>query len=202
MAGQVRLTKPMMLLGSTLLQAPVMSLQTGGELARTKRAITDPANLAIVAYELTGQHLSMHPTLLRMADVRELSDLGFIVDSEDEFVTEHDVIKLDEIYHLGFDPITMLVTDEKRKKLGHVIDYTIDTGSFYIQQLTVRRPLMRSLNDTELLIHRSQIIEINDKAIVVHSEAKAPEPERKEVIGSYINPFRKSEPASESIDRA
>lgn len=191
----------MMLLGSTLLNAPVMSLQTGGELARTKNAIIDPANLAIIAYELTGPRLSMHPTLLRMADVRELSDLGLIVDSEDEFVTEHDVIKLDEIYHLGFELINMLVTDEKRKKLGHVIDYTLDTSGFFVQQLTVRRPLLRSLNDTELLIHRSQIIEINDKAIVVHSEAKIPEPERKEVVGSYINPFRKPGTAPESIDR-
>jgi uncharacterized protein YrrD len=175
----------MMLLGSALINAPVMSLQTGGELARTKRAIVDPANLGVVAYELQGSRLTMHPTLLRVADVRELSDLGFI-----------------EIYHMGFEPINMLVTDEKRRKLGHVIDYTLDTGSFYIQQLTVRRPLLRSLNDTELLIHRSQIIEINDKAIVVHSEAKAPEPERSEVVGSYINPFRKTDAAPESIERS
>ena len=190
-----------MLLGSTLINAPVMSLQTGSELARTKMAVVDPANLAIIAYELIGPRLTMHPTLLRIVDVRELSDLGMIVDSEDEFVTEHDVIKLDEIYKLRFDPINMLVTDEKRRKLGHVIDYTLDVNGFIIQQLTVRRPLLRSLNDTELLIHRSQIIEINDKAIVVHSEAKIPEPERKDVVGSYVNPFRKSEPAAESIDR-
>jgi len=178
-----------------------MSLQTGSELARTKNAIIDPANLAVIAYELSGSRLTLHPTLLRMADVRELSDLGLIVDSEEEFVTEHDVVKLDEIYHMGFEPITMLVTDEKGKKLGHIIDYTLDTGGFFIQQLTVRRPFLRSLNDTELLIHRTQIIEINDKAIVVHSEAKVPEPERHEVVGSYINPFRKTESAPESIDR-
>lgn len=190
-----------MLLGSTLINSPVMSLQTGGELARTKTAIIDPANLAIIAYELSGSRLTMHPTLLRIADVRELSDLGLIVDSEDEFVNEHDVIKLDEIYHMGFELVNMLVTDEKQHKLGHIIDYTIDTSGFIVQQITVRRPLLRSLNDTELLIHRSQIIEINDKAIVVHSEAKVPEPERSEVVGSYINPFRKNEAAPESIDQ-
>ncbi|MEO5949527.1 MAG: hypothetical protein ABIP74_03915 [Candidatus Saccharimonas sp.] len=192
----------MMLLGSTLINAPVMSLQTGSELARTKNAVIDPANLAVIAYELIGGRLTSHPTLLRMADVRELSDLGFIVDSDDEFVTEHDVVKLDEIYHMGFEPINMLVTDEKQKKLGHIIDYTLDTSGFFIQQLTVRRPFLRSLNDTELLIHRTQIIEINDKAIVVHSEAKIPEPERHEVVSSYINPFRKPESAPESIDRS
>jgi len=192
----------MILLGSALTNAPVMSLQTGSELARTKHAIIDPSNLAIIAYELTGSRLTLRPALLRIADVRELSDLGLIVDSEDEFVTENDVIKLDEIYHMGFELINMLVTDEKRRKLGHIIDYTLDTDGFFVQQLTVRRPFLRSLNDTELLIHRSQIIEINDKAIVVHSEAKIPEPERSEVVSSYINPFRKNETASESIDRS
>lgn len=191
----------MILLGSSLLNAPVLSLQTGGELARTKTAIIDPANLAIIAYELGGPRLALHPTLLRMADVRELSDLGLIVDSEDEFISEHDVMKLDVVYKMNFTLINMLVVDEKKKKLGRIVDYTLDTGSFLVQQLTVRRPFLRSLNDTELLIHRTQIIEINDTSIVVHSQAEIPEPERKDVVGSYINPFRKTESASESIDR-
>lgn len=190
----------MMLLGSTLLNTPVMSLQTGAELARTKQAIIDPANLFVVAYELEGPLLSEHPSLVRLADVRELSDIGMIVDSADEFVLPEDVIKLHDIYNLHFSLIGISVTDENKNKLGKVIDYTVDTTGFVVQQLTVKRPLLKSLNDTELLIHRSQIIEINNEAIVVHSEAKAPEPELHEVVGSYVNPFRKSEPAAKSID--
>ena len=190
----------MILLGSTLINAPVIGLQTGAELARTKAPIIDPASLTILAYELEGPLLAEHPSLLRLADVRELSSMGLIVDSSDEFVLPEDVIKLGEIYKLNFALVGMNVTDEKRSKLGKVVDYTLDTGGFIVQQLTVRRPLLQSLNDTELLIHRSQIIEINDSAIVVHSEAKAPEPELHEVVGSYVNPFRKSEPAQESTD--
>lgn len=189
----------MMLLGSSLLNTPVMGLQTGAELARTKQAIIDPANLFIVAYELEGPLLSEHPSLLRLADVRELSDVGMIVDSADEFVLPDDIIKLNDIYKLNFHLVGMNVADEKKQKLGKVIDYTIDTGGFVVQQLTVKRPLFKSLNDTELLIHRSQIIEINDTAIVVHSQAETPEPELHEVVGSYVNPFRKSEPAHEQI---
>lgn len=192
----------MILIGSALNDTPVLGLQTGAELARTKRAIINPANLAVVAYELSGPLLAEHPSLLRIADVRELSDMGFIVDSSDEFITSDDVIKIDEVYALDFRLIGMHVTDEKRSKLGKVIDITIDTSGFIVQQLIVKRPLFHSLNDTELTIHRSQIIEINDEAIVVHSQAKAPEPERHEIGGSYINPFRKSETAGESIDIA
>lgn len=190
----------MIVLGSALINFPIMGLQTGSELARTHTPVINPANLQIIAYELEGHNLTEHPSLLRLADVRELTNRSMIVDSNDEFVTPDDIIKLNDIYMLHFNPLDMHVIDEKKRKLGKVIDFTLDTSSFYIQQLVVRRPLLKSLNDTELMIHRSQIIEINDKAIVVHSETQAPEPERSEVIGSYINPFRKSEPTADSAE--
>lgn len=191
----------MILLSSTLKDSPIMGLQTGNEIARTGQAVIDPATLTVIAYEVESHLLKGDTLLLRTADIRELSDLGFIIDSQDEFVQPDDVIKLNEIYTLGFNMVGMSVTDEKRNKLGKVIDYTIETASFVIQQLTVRRPLLKSFNDTELLIHRSQIIEINDNAIVVHSQAKVPEQELHEVVGSYVNPFRKPKnTAPESFD--
>ena len=101
------------------------------------------------------------------------------------------------MYELQFDLIGMSVVDQRRHKLGKIIDFTIDTNTFTVQQLTVRRPLLQSFNDTELLIHRSQIIEISNHEIVVHSEAKVPEPELHEVVGSYVNPFRKNKPAEQ-----
>lgn len=192
----------MILLESTLGNIPILGVQTGSELARLSIPVIDPAKLSIVAYVVSGRLLSHHPTYLRIADIRELSDIGVIVDSIDEFVEPGDVIKLDEIARLGFTLTDMRVRDEKGTNLGKVVDFTIDTGSFYIQQLTVRRPLIRSLTDTELLVHRTQIIEINDKAIVVHSQAKAPEPERTEVVGSYVNPFRKPDSVADTIDQA
>ncbi len=177
-----------------------MGLQTGAELARTSQAIIDPRTLQIVAYELNGPLLADQPSFLRIADVREFSDIGLIVDSSDEFVTTGDIIKLDEIYKLHFMPTGMPVLDEKRHKLGKVDDYIIDTSSFVIQQLSVRRPLLQSLNDTHLLVHRSQITEINDDAIIVHSQAKIPEPVLAKVSNTYVNPFRKN-PQAEHADR-
>ncbi len=187
----------MIIASSALINLPIMSLQTGGELARTQRAIINPDNLQIIAYELSGHNLTETPSLLRMADIRELTSSGMIVDSSDEFITPDDVIKVNEIYKLRFNPNGLQVVDEKKHKLGKVYDYTLNTDDFYIQQLVVQRPLLKSLNDTELMIHRSQIIEINNKAIVVHSETEAPEPKRNEVMGSYVNPFRKPETGAE-----
>lgn len=189
----------MLLLGSRLRQTPVMSLQTGGELARTLEPVIDPGTLTIVAYTADGPLLAEHPMIIRIADTRELSDIGLIVDSIDEFVAPGDVIKLKELIDLSFKLDGMKVTDEKRRSLGKISDYNVDTTTFTVVQLTVKRPLMQRFNDTELLVHRSQIIEINDEAIVIHSEKKVPEHTALNAPGAYVNPFRKK-PAAESIE--
>lgn len=190
----------MLIAGSRLIDAPVMGLQTGSELARTDKPVIDPHTLEIVAYEVKGPLLNMHPSLLRIADVREFSDIGIIIDSSDEFVSPDDIIKLGEIYRLGFDPIGMKVVDERHHKMGKVIGYTIDTTGFLVQQLAVRRPFFQAINDPELLIHRTQITAINDDEIVVHSRAKIPEPVMQTVRGAYQNPFRKN-PQAEHAQR-
>lgn len=181
----------MLIAGSRLIDAPVMGLQTGSELARTSKAIIDPRTLKIVAYELTGSLLDTHPSVLRVMDVREFSEIGLIVDSSDEFVSPADIIKLNEIYILNFNLIGMSVVDEKGHKLGKVDGYTIETGGFLIQQLSVKRPFLKSLTDTQLLVHRTQISEINDTSIVVNSEIKV-QPMLPNVKANYHNPFRKN----------
>jgi sporulation protein YlmC with PRC-barrel domain len=180
----------MLVLGTQLHNTPVMSLQTGAELARTKTPVIDPRTLSIVAYELEGPLLDEHPSLLRIADVRELSEIGMIVDSSDEFIGVDDVVKLKETYELHFPLIGLSVVDDKKHKLGKVEDYSVEIGGFIIQQLTVRRPILKSFGDTELLIHRSQIIEINDTTITVKAatnEVKDPIPT---AAKAYVNPFR------------
>ena len=189
----------MLLLGSRLKNISVMSLQTGSEIARTAEPIIDPRNLEIIAYKVFSPLLPVKQAhYLMIEDVRELSDIGMIVDSIDALIEDGVVIRLDKLTELGFPLIHMVVTDEKKHRLGKVIDYTIDVTSFTIQQLTVKRPLTKRLNDTELLVHRSQIIEINNEAIVIHSKAETPEHTLVTSPGSYVNPFRKSQTASEA----
>lgn len=190
----------MLILGSRLKNLPVMSLQTGGELAQTKQAIIDPRNLKIVAYQVEGPLLVDTNNYLRVEDSRELSDIGFIVDSQDDFVDAEDVIKLREIIELGFKLDGIKVIDERQRPIGKVIDYTLDVGNFVIQQLTLKRPLIKRLNDTELLIHRSQITDVTNDTIVIHSETEMPEHTALSTPGSYVNPFRKDQRAAESFD--
>lgn len=190
----------MLILGSRLIGTPIMGLQTGTKLAITKSPVIDPNNLKIIAYEVDGPLLSERPSFIRIADVRELGDVGMIIDSNDEFVGVKDVISLQKIYELGFNLVDMIVIDETKRRLGKVYDYSLETESFIIQQLNVKPGLVKSLTDAELLIHRSQIIEINNREIIVRTTAKKLEPITKSNQLSYLNPFRSQVPQTNNIN--
>lgn len=188
-----------MLLSNQRLQSiPVMSLQTGVELAKTSRILVDPRDLTILAYELDGHQLDTKPSFLRAADIRELSTVGFIVDSSDEFVGLDDVIKIKEVYEFKFDLVGLAVIDDKKHKLGKVFGFTVDAASYAVQQLIVKRPLLKSLNEPELIIHRSQIIEVNDQRVLVKAPtAEDPVPVQK-AAREFTNPFRQPQVQSQS----
>jgi uncharacterized protein YrrD len=181
----------MLTIGTRLLDTPVMSLQTGGRLATTEKPIIDPANLKIVAFEVNGQLLSERPALLRVDDIREFGQIGMIVNSNDEFIGVHDVIKIEQLYSLGFNLIGMTVKDELNHRLGKVENYTVETDSYVIQQLTVKRGFLKGLTDTGVLISRTQILEINDSEIVVRSTAqKIAQPIMQASRTEFVNPFK------------
>ncbi len=173
---------------------PVMSLQTGAKIARAESAIIDPAVLDIVAYRLTGPRLERDNTILLTKDIREISDIGFIIDSADELVAADDVMKIQKIIELQFDLINLDVIDERKHKLGKIYDYTIDPLTFTIHQLHVRRPLMKSLKTSDLLISRKQILEVNNKSIIVNSATIDERPAPAAVAGGFINPFKNATP--------
>lgn len=188
----------MLVLGSKFLGTPVMSLQTGTQLAKTVSPVIEPATLQVIAYEVDGPLITEHPSFLRIADIRETGTVGVIIDSSDELVGLHDVIKIEELRKLNFTLVGVNVIDEHRRKLGKVQDFTLETGDFVIQQLNVKRGIFRGITDTGLLIHRSQIMEINDHGIIVKGASrKTPEPVMEANRTDYVNPFRSPAPQPE-----
>lgn len=168
----------------------------------TKTAIIDPRNLFILAFELEGHLLDQTPSFLTINDIREIGSMGIIVDSSDEFIGIDDVIKLREVYNFKFLLDNLPVKDKKGKKLGRVDGYSVEPGSFMVKQLKVRRPILKSLTDTELLIDRSQIMEISNDAVVIKSEDEPIRSHVKAAAGAYTNPFRTTAtPQPETIDR-
>ena len=187
----------MLVVGSNLVDYPVLSLHLGGLLSHTVKPIIDPESLAVIAYTLNEREIDDPEVgnILMIEDVREFSDNGLIVDSSDRLVTREDVIKLDKIMELEFDLIGLKVVTKDGKKLGKVIDYTLDSGTFSIFQIIVQRPFLDSLVDPELTINRSQIVEIDDEKITIkHDKQKVRLPKadsKKDFVPNYVNPFRK-----------
>lgn len=193
----------MLIPGERFKDTPIMSLQTGSELARVTKPIINPYNLKILAFEIEGPLLDQRPSLLMVADIREVGSLGIIVDSVDELVAPSDVVKLKEIYELGFDLINIQVVDERNHKVGKVVGYTLKAGDFAIYQLRVKRPVLKSLGDTELLIHRSQIVKITNDTITVKSPTIRKTQALDQATQAFENPFRQktTQPTAEiSID--
>jgi len=171
-----------------------MGLQTGTKLAQTKSPIIDPANLRIVAYVVEGPLLSEKPSILRTVDIREQGEVGMIIDSSDEFIGIDDVIKIKELYDLSFVLNGTSVIDETNHKLGKIEDYSVEIENFDVTQLNVKRGVFKGLNETGLLIHRSQIVEINNENIIVRTTAQKLEPVMKSERRTFINPFKSANP--------
>ena len=189
----------MLINGLQLLDMPIMSLQTGKELARTSSAIINPHNLSIIAYRITGSHIDHDPSYIRIADVREIGSLGMIIDSSEEFIEPDDIISDKELYDLEYDLNGKKVIDEKRRKMGKVTGYIVDADSFIIQQLVVKRPLLKSFTNDELLVHRAQIVEINDTTVIIASGDIKSKLRGVNNNRHYVNPFRQTKPQTDAI---
>ena len=189
----------MLINGLQLLDMPIMSLQTGKELARTSSAIINPHNLSIIAYRITGSHIDHDPSYIRIADVREIGSLGMIIDSSEEFIEPDDIISDKELYDLEYDLNGKKVIDEKRRKMGKVTGYIVDADSFIIQQLVVKRPLLKSFTNDELLVHRAQIVEINDTTVIIASGDIKSKLRGANNNRQYVNPFRQTKPQTDAI---
>lgn len=182
----------MLVYTSKLTGTPVLSMQAAGPIGYISRAIVDPDGLKIIAFVLNGPSRSAN--LLPAQSIREYSELGMVIDSIDELVGPDDVIRLQKVLALNFDLLTLKVVTKKGSKLGKIIDYTVTSENFVVQQLIVKRPTLKSFTDPELIIPRREIIEVTDYKVIVRDEEKTirARAEKEDFIPNFVNPFRKT----------
>ncbi len=178
----------MLLLDSQLKNVSVMSLQSGTALGSTAAPIIDPRKLQVIAYHVIGPRVQ-EESVLHTADIREIGPLGLIVDGTDSVMAlDEDLVRLQEVARLNFSLIGKPVFDESKKRLGKIVEYTLESDSFFVQKLHVSQSVMKNLKSANLLIHRSQVVEVTDTKIIVRSGSV------KEQVGlaQVLNPFRKN----------
>lgn len=190
----------MLLLAQRLLNLPILSLQTGSPLAYTTELLIDPRRLHVVAFYCEGPLVDEHPALVHTSDIREFSDIGFIVDDSDNIMSLEGLVRLQGIIDYNFQLEGMKVIDNHQKKLGKVSEFTVETESFLIKKITVKRPLLQSLNDAELIIDREQIVEITHDTIIVRAPT-VEDHQTAAVQQPIVNPFRKHDPQVEGSSR-
>ena len=184
----------------SLTKTPVMSLQTGAKLAETTGAIVDPRQLVVSSFYVEGPGLETNPCVLHPDDIREISEVGLIVDDADKLTSLDGLVRLQQVIDFGFSLIGLKVIDEHKRKLGKVTSYGIDTTTFTIAQVYTEQTMFRSLTSSGNTINRSQIVSVSNDVMIVQSptatekgtyETAAPDP-------GFINPFRGQNPQPDS----
>ncbi|MBQ2622736.1 hypothetical protein IJG12_00180 [Candidatus Saccharibacteria bacterium] len=183
----------MLVMNSRIIGTPILSVQAGGPIATIKSAIIDPNDLKILGFHLEGPLVNRaEARILDVRSIREYSQLGMVIDNIEELVAPDDVIKIQNVLELNFDLINLKVRTKKGTKLGHIIDYTLTSEDFIVQQIIVRRPLVKSLVDPELTISRKEIVEITDYEVIIKDEEKVlkARAEKEDFVPNFVNPFR------------
>jgi len=189
----------MLVSAENLWGTPIMSLQTGAQIAETRAAIIDPRHLSIAAFYVEGPNIA-EPTVLHPSDIRELSDIGIIVDSQDKLMSLDGLVRLQQVIDFGFDLKGLKVVDEHKRKLGKVSEYSVETDGFTIQQVYTEQSLLRSFSTMGSTIHRSQIVSVTNDVLVVSSPTVREEVHRaaKTATQTFANPFRNGDTQPEN----
>jgi hypothetical protein len=151
-------------MSESLLNRPVVSLRSGGQIAVASEPIINPHNLKILGWWCKAN--GNDQLVLLSEDVREILPTGLAVNDEDDLTSPGDLVRHREILDIRFQLIDKPVKT-KRKKLGKVSDYSYNDGLF-VQKLYVARSLVKvfTAEDT-LIIDRTQILEVTDDYILV-----------------------------------
>ncbi len=160
----------MLVLMKALENKPVASVQSGHRVATTGEMIIDPRNLKIFAFHVsTPQRQDL---VLHTEDIRGVTPQGLIIDDNDQLMNpDEDLVRLKKVTDINFKLIDKPVYTENKKKLGKVADFVTETEGFMIMKLHVNRSMAKSFGTSQLIIDRSQIIQVTDDKIIVKSTA-------------------------------
>lgn len=156
----------MLLLGNSLPNTRIFSIREGHPIAIIIKPLLQPNNLKIegfYAQDLTTKKIK----ILLTQDIRELNKDGFITNDYESLTDPADLIRLQKIIEIDYNLIGKLTETISGKKLGKISDFAFDTNNMFISKIYVSQSIIRNFNGALLSIDRNQIIEINDKKVIV-----------------------------------
>lgn len=158
----------MLQLSNAILNRPVMSLRTGTQVAVATAPIINPNNLKIEGFYCQDTAHRGHELILVAQDIRDILPQGIVVNDYDVLVEPEDLVRMRDLLNWRFELLGKHVVSDEKKKIGKVEDFATELESLYIQKLYVSQSIFKNFSGGNLGVDRSQIIEINEKQIVIH----------------------------------
>lgn len=190
---------------SAISGTPILSLHQVTEIGFIIHPIIDPRNFKIIAFRAnTLVRDESDREVLLASSIREISRGGYIINSVEEILPLDDIVRDRDIILQNYSPLGKNVVTESGKKLGRVTNATFENKTFRVMQLVLKPTLAKSLLSSELLIETKQIVEVDDKRIIIKDiEQTVKTGKTKEVtnfVPNFENPFRKTTPALEKSE--
>ncbi len=157
----------MLQLSGSLLNQPVMSLRTGGQIGQVTSAIINPNNLKIEGYYVQDSHNKKTQLILLYQDIRDIIGKGIVVNDHEVLAHPSDLVRLKKILDINFQLIGKPVYTQSKERLGKVNDFAVETQTMYVQKLYVGQSLIKSFTGGSLSVDRTQIVEITNRKIVI-----------------------------------
>lgn len=161
----------MLQLSKAVINQPIMSLRTGGQVATATSPIINPNNLRIEGW-YCQDGFSNKTLVLLSQDVRDVLKQGLVIDDHDNLTEPNELIRLKDILEIDFRLLGMSVTTVNHQRMGKVTDFAVELGTFYIQKIYLTQSLMKGLSGGNLGVDRNQIIEITNRKIVIEDPLK------------------------------
>ena len=140
----------------------IVNMRTGQPEAVAERVIIDPFRLHVCGFYTTHD-----PSILLAANIRELNAEQILIDDVDAFSAREELPRLEEVLSIDYQLSGKRVQTHSKERLGSVEEYVFDSLDFKIQKIYVHQPLWRNLNGQTLIVDRKQILEVNDKHVIV-----------------------------------
>jgi uncharacterized protein YrrD len=144
----------------------VISIRTGEVAGKVSSAIIKPDGLLIAGFFVKPLRERGEKVLV-VSDIREIGLGGLIIDDEEKLMDLEDLVRIQALVEIDYQIVGKKVETDKKRKVGKVQDFAVDDLTWNVQKIYPSRGILKEFSTTGTIIDREQIVEVNDKKIIV-----------------------------------
>jgi len=156
----------MLRFGNDLLGVNVSSIDSSRIIAVVIDVLLNPNDLSVAAL-ICNKRSSGEDLYLLPQDIHDYTGPAITVQNEEALTQDEDMIKLRDVITINFKLVGKRVISDSKRKVGKVTEYVIDDETFKIMKIHAKPIITKLLKSSDLIISRTQIVELNDKEVVV-----------------------------------